>query len=335
MQSMLQNGNQNHAQQLRKKLIKALRKCIECPLTLQTMNIPVIDPTSGLTCEKEAIETWLQRNPTSPFTRETLTIQELIPNRSFGRLLGILKRYYIPRILFPDPTPLRNNTTTYNDEKNRNDSGRDMKVEAATEIKEIKENTESDIMWFYTSSYCPFHSSHESIRVDADSILADAANYMTSSTSDRDNTSLHVARLLGRDDESRGSCLFIGYNLLAKTLMPTNSNRVADFMYSRFHAIFFFPSLGFSLSIPKKLCDSSPQLAMMISSHSFDFCYQNTLGGGSSSIVPNFYQGSRIVISNIHPSLILFNNIPTNIPERSLHHYLLRTQYYRDLFKTD
>jgi len=52
-----------------------------CPLTLQLMKDPVVDP-EGNSFEREAVEDWLKRNETSPVTRNPLKMSDLIPNRA-------------------------------------------------------------------------------------------------------------------------------------------------------------------------------------------------------------------------------------------------------------
>lgn len=54
-----------------------------CPITGERMREPVVDP-EGNTYEKHAIEEWLQRNATSPLTRNRLTAAMLQPNRALG-----------------------------------------------------------------------------------------------------------------------------------------------------------------------------------------------------------------------------------------------------------
>lgn len=52
-----------------------------CPLTLDVMQDPVILGATGLTYEREAIETWLSRNDTCPSTNIVLgRNHQLIPN---------------------------------------------------------------------------------------------------------------------------------------------------------------------------------------------------------------------------------------------------------------
>lgn len=51
-----------------------------CPITGDVMKDPVIDP-EGNSYEREAIESWLQRNQTSPVSRAPLQISDLRPNR--------------------------------------------------------------------------------------------------------------------------------------------------------------------------------------------------------------------------------------------------------------
>lgn len=50
------------------------------------MTDPVIDP-EGNTYEREAIEKWLSDNNTSPVTRNPLTVQQLVPNRTLKRMI--------------------------------------------------------------------------------------------------------------------------------------------------------------------------------------------------------------------------------------------------------
>lgn len=59
----------------------------ECPITLALMETPVIAP-DGYTYEKHAITTWLLKHGTSPQTRQTMSVQELIPNRAIADLLA-------------------------------------------------------------------------------------------------------------------------------------------------------------------------------------------------------------------------------------------------------
>lgn len=52
-----------------------------CPLTLELMKDPVVDP-EGNSFERSAIENWLKSNNTSPITRNPLSVADLIPNRA-------------------------------------------------------------------------------------------------------------------------------------------------------------------------------------------------------------------------------------------------------------
>lgn len=52
-----------------------------CPITYQLMIDPVMDP-EGYTYEREAIVNWLRSKSESPFTRNPLHIDQLIPNRA-------------------------------------------------------------------------------------------------------------------------------------------------------------------------------------------------------------------------------------------------------------
>jgi ATP-dependent DNA helicase PIF1 len=60
-----------------------------CPIALTIMNDPVISKT-GHTFERSAIEKWLKTNTTCPMTKEPLSMQDLVPNRS---LLEEIEQY--------------------------------------------------------------------------------------------------------------------------------------------------------------------------------------------------------------------------------------------------
>ena len=60
-----------------------------CPITKCIMTNPYID-NDGITYEYNAIKKWLDNNNTSPITRNTLTLEDLKPNRS---LLDIIQNY--------------------------------------------------------------------------------------------------------------------------------------------------------------------------------------------------------------------------------------------------
>lgn len=57
------------------------QQSLNCPITNQLMRDPVIG-SDGYTYERSAIVEWLQRNPTSPITREPMSIRNLKPNRA-------------------------------------------------------------------------------------------------------------------------------------------------------------------------------------------------------------------------------------------------------------
>jgi hypothetical protein len=52
-----------------------------CPITGLPMRDPVICP-EGQSFERQAIELWLDKEPTNPMTRHPLTKEELVPNRA-------------------------------------------------------------------------------------------------------------------------------------------------------------------------------------------------------------------------------------------------------------
>jgi hypothetical protein len=57
-----------------------------CPLTLEVMVDPVVDP-DGNTYERSAIEEWLAQHAVSPLTRRPLTADQLVPNRMLRSML--------------------------------------------------------------------------------------------------------------------------------------------------------------------------------------------------------------------------------------------------------
>ena len=60
-----------------------------CPITHQVMRDPVQD-SDGYTYEREAIESWLRINQTSPMTRNRMTKTDLVPNRALVTLISRL-----------------------------------------------------------------------------------------------------------------------------------------------------------------------------------------------------------------------------------------------------
>jgi len=57
-----------------------------CPITLNMMHVPVVDP-EGYSFEKVAIEGWINVNGNSPVTRQTITIDSLYPNHTLVALM--------------------------------------------------------------------------------------------------------------------------------------------------------------------------------------------------------------------------------------------------------
>ncbi|UJR37737.1 hypothetical protein I4U23_030432 [Adineta vaga] len=72
--------------------------CLICPITFTLFREPVV-AKDGHTYERTAIIEWIQRNGTSPFTREPITIEGLCPNYAMKNLVeafreDISKRNY-------------------------------------------------------------------------------------------------------------------------------------------------------------------------------------------------------------------------------------------------
>jgi hypothetical protein len=58
-----------------------------CPLTLQEIVDPVMDP-EGNTYERSAITKWVTENGNSPLTRARLTLAQLVPNRILAGMIA-------------------------------------------------------------------------------------------------------------------------------------------------------------------------------------------------------------------------------------------------------
>jgi len=61
-----------------------------CPITFGLIHNPVIDP-EGNTFERVAVETWIEKNESSPLTRTPLSIKDLYPNLAITELLDAEK----------------------------------------------------------------------------------------------------------------------------------------------------------------------------------------------------------------------------------------------------
>ena len=62
-----------------------------CPVCCDLMTDPVVD-TNGNTYERNAIETWIHTNATSPITRQPLTLIDLRPNRTLKNMIDRAKQ---------------------------------------------------------------------------------------------------------------------------------------------------------------------------------------------------------------------------------------------------
>jgi hypothetical protein len=62
-------------------------ECFKCPITHAVMADPVID-RGGHTYERTAIEEWLGLSLTSPVTRDSMAIVDLVPNRALKDAIG-------------------------------------------------------------------------------------------------------------------------------------------------------------------------------------------------------------------------------------------------------
>lgn len=72
-----------------------------CPITQEVMADPVIGP-DGYTYERSALKGWLERNGTSPMTRQPMAEEDLVPNRALAQLIAEFKETHID----PPPAPV-------------------------------------------------------------------------------------------------------------------------------------------------------------------------------------------------------------------------------------
>ncbi len=74
------------SQQLINEYHRPLPDSYYCPITLGLIHFPVIDP-EGYSYEKVAIENWIRCNGASPVTRQTISLEDLYPNRTLAALM--------------------------------------------------------------------------------------------------------------------------------------------------------------------------------------------------------------------------------------------------------
>jgi hypothetical protein len=67
-----------------------MRQLSICPITREPFRKPVFDP-DGFNNEKSAIVKWVTENGTSPMTRKSLSVDQLVPNRSLMALIEQLR----------------------------------------------------------------------------------------------------------------------------------------------------------------------------------------------------------------------------------------------------
>lgn len=64
-----------------------------CPITTNLLEDPVIAP-SGYTYEREDLRNWVDNNGVDPFTREPLSMNQVIPNRALQEAVKHYKNCY-------------------------------------------------------------------------------------------------------------------------------------------------------------------------------------------------------------------------------------------------
>ena len=73
------------------KSVAELETLLTCPLSLDTLEDPVIDKC-GHTFERQQIQEWLKNNDTCPLSRQRITRADLSPNLMVKKAVGILKQ---------------------------------------------------------------------------------------------------------------------------------------------------------------------------------------------------------------------------------------------------
>lgn len=81
-----QHSVRQFSQQLLWNEYRPLADGYYCPITLTLIHVPVIDP-EGYSYEQVAIQNWIRCNGASPVTRRTMTLEELVPNRTLAALM--------------------------------------------------------------------------------------------------------------------------------------------------------------------------------------------------------------------------------------------------------
>ncbi|CAF3613586.1 unnamed protein product [Rotaria socialis] len=66
--------------------MKALDDAVSCPITLSLFRDPVV-AQDGHTYERAAIEEWIRKNGTSPFTNKQISLEHLVPNYAIKKIV--------------------------------------------------------------------------------------------------------------------------------------------------------------------------------------------------------------------------------------------------------
>ena len=70
------------------KVLGSLEKFV-CPISLEVMREPVL-AKDGHTYELDMIRDWIERSGVSPYTRETLRVDDCVPNLTMKELIAEL-----------------------------------------------------------------------------------------------------------------------------------------------------------------------------------------------------------------------------------------------------
>jgi len=260
--TMISSGSRNiqddrsHTRTHWKLVRDSIKRILRCPLSMDTMRDPVIDPTSGNSCERRVIERWLQEKPCSPFTRTALTIGELVPNRTLRDLIRYLsKPAVLGRILQnsvdeekkeTEPARSHDEKITINTE-NISHTGEEKKTSdnalfsspsfSMTTIAPRVSGAENGIDekradYCVASEFFAFdgsvHSPHmDSTIADCYRIIEKVCSRAYTSGVKHPKVSLfdivrNISHILGRDSAAFGACLYVNHNLKARTLLPVS-----------------------------------------------------------------------------------------------------------------
>lgn len=116
-----------------------------CPLTLELYKEPVMDK-NGITFEKSAIMTWLQKGGEScPLTRRPLKVSDLVPDSNLKYQVDSWRHQQEQRVLFEEETPSH---TKHKTTRGRRKTDRPVSLEDLTNYHvSVDDLTEEEIQF--------------------------------------------------------------------------------------------------------------------------------------------------------------------------------------------